>query len=843
MLNISEIETFLKFLSPTDPFFTFAFLGAGKSDGVLPGYATVQASIAEICHTCQTFWDTSRAFTLHTTLNQCDDKGRKLANVQGARVLCVDLDRQIDINELETIKSSYYPQMIVTSSPGKYHLYWKVSPTVSLDAWSFYQLGLSQIFGSDRTLAQKNKTIRVPGVPRVLTGSQQFTPSIVYLVEDPKELDEEAIRLIFPTIGDEYQEALEEIKLERQTLAKLYKDKAKDSDWTKLSSKTGRNNTLYAAVRLHVLRSDAVTWEEALAFAESINAKFAEALEQHEVESCTRSALVNGMEAKERKVKAVTAAQEKLVEQLVVHTEPVVEPTEPTDVEDAPQILNETLPIPAFDRYTPFTSINYKTPALIAGRFSEIGVAERALQRFRDKMILIGRDLYAFDTGDKIWCRQMGDSHRQLNEFAYFASLDTLIDPEFAKNFARGEDGDISPQKLKKAHERFLGIGLVNKVSSFLLQSTGVMKGNHATFDAKEHLIYCSNGVLDMSSLELREARGDDYLLASTPVYWPSGAENADTMDFSNYCPQWLTFLWEVFEGNEELVSFIQELFGYSVSGSIAEQKIFCHYGDGSNGKSKLLAVLSQLSGGYGTYVDPDDMVTNKTGFVKAFERFGSKIEGRRCVIVDDIDVKTVWNESFVKNVTGDQIRARAEHEKSRLVANRAKIHLGLNVPPTPQAENYGLLRRLCLIPYNVRFIPNAAKSVELDLAFKDELPWIFAWAVAGYRRRMARGMINYPQELDLAVEEYKANNFPVERLLRENFVVGNPESDKDYISLKDLASALVDLHSGDTGERLEISSNSLGRTVRLIFGINSVTKRTITGVSKSVPLVRKAVG
>ena len=837
MLNLPEITKFVNLLSESDPFFTFAFLGPYKSSGVIPGLATFQASVPDVIAKCQELESQGTLFTLHVTLNQCSDKGRKLPDVQSARVLCVDLDTPIEAETLQEYISRYYPHLVVESSPKKYHLYWKISPIIPLESWSYFQLALSELFGSDRTLAQKNKTIRVPGVSRVLADTSEFMPSIVF-EGIATELDAESIALIFPDLDSLYSEATEKIKEERKLLAKIYKDRAATGDWKNLSSKTGRNNTLYASVRLFVANSEVEPTEaELLAYASNINNQFESPLPLQELESCIRSAAEKGRAARAKKLAKVAAEQAKLVVMVPgLVKEPEAVETEPTELESN---------VPAiYDRYTPFTAINYKTPALIAGRFSEIGVAERALQRFRDKMILIGKDLYAFDTGEKIWSRQSGESHRQLTEFAYFSALDTLIDPEFAANFARGEDGSVSPSKLKKAHEKFLGIGVVNKVSSFLLQSTGVAKGNHNTFDAKENLIYCSNGVLDMSNLELREARGDDYLLASTGVYWPAGVpENIDTIDFRDYCPEWIAFLNEVFEEKTELIDFIQSLFGYSISGSIAEQKIFCHYGDGSNGKSKLLAVLAQLSGGYGTYVDPDDMVTGKTGFVKAFERFGSKIEGRRCVIVDDIDVKTVWNESFVKNVTGDQIRARAEHEKSRLVANRAKIHLGLNVPPTPQAENYGLLRRLCLIPYNVRFTPNASKSVDLDRAFAAELPWIFVWAVAGYRKRLVTGELAYPAELDIAVEEYKANNFPIEQILRENFEVASGDDASHWVSLKDLANTLTEMHSAQTGERLEVTSNQIGRTLKITFGLTATNKRTISGLSKSVPLVRKAVG
>lgn len=51
--------------------------------------------------------------------------------------------------------------------------------------------------------------------------------------------------------------------------------------------------------------------------------------------------------------------------------------------------------------------------------------------------------------------------------------------------------------------------------------------------------------------------------------------------------------------GNEELISFIQRTVGYSLTGSVNEQVIFFLYGDGQNGKSSFLSILSTLMGSY----------------------------------------------------------------------------------------------------------------------------------------------------------------------------------------------------------------------------------------------------
>ena len=55
----------------------------------------------------------------------------------------------------------------------------------------------------------------------------------------------------------------------------------------------------------------------------------------------------------------------------------------------------------------------------------------------------------------------------------------------------------------------------------------------------------------------------------------------------------------DLFEGDQDLISYVQRAIGYSLTGSTAEQCLFILIGDGANGKSTFVNVMSKLLGDY----------------------------------------------------------------------------------------------------------------------------------------------------------------------------------------------------------------------------------------------------
>jgi len=81
-------------------------------------------------------------------------------------------------------------------------------------------------------------------------------------------------------------------------------------------------------------------------------------------------------------------------------------------------------------------------------------------------------------------------------------------------------------------------------------------------------------------------------------------------------CPRWEKFLDEIFAGDAEMISYIQRVVGYAITGAVTEKAVWIFHGSGNNGKTTLLKVIREMLGvkddGYGGAVDINTLMKPK---------------------------------------------------------------------------------------------------------------------------------------------------------------------------------------------------------------------------------------
>jgi RecA-family ATPase len=94
------------------------------------------------------------------TINKTDGKGRKKENVTSVRAAFFELDGA----PLEPVRTwTLKPYILVESSPGKYHGYYRTDGTVTLEAFSTIQLKLATLFNGDASVNDLSRVMRLPG--------------------------------------------------------------------------------------------------------------------------------------------------------------------------------------------------------------------------------------------------------------------------------------------------------------------------------------------------------------------------------------------------------------------------------------------------------------------------------------------------------------------------------------------------------------------------------------------------------------------------------------------------------------------------------------------------------
>jgi len=262
--------------------------------------------------------------------------------------------------------------------------------------------------------------------------------------------------------------------------------------------------------------------------------------------------------------------------------------------------------------------------------------------------------------------------------------------------------------------------------------------------DALDHLLGAANGVLDLRSGQLRPGAPADLMTQRTSVPYYAAAR----------APRWERFLQEVFNGDADLIAYIQRAAGYSLTGETREQCFFQCYGTGANGKSTLLQILRDLAGDYAKETPFTTFELSRQGNA-TYDL--AELRGARLVLSSETSDTARLNEARIKAVTGgDTVTARFLYQSNFTYTPRFKLWFASNHKPAIRGTDIGIWRRVRLIPFTVSFKNRADKDLIQEL--RAELPGILAWAVRGAMAWYRDGL-GEPWSVLAATEDYRAES------------------------------------------------------------------------------------
>ncbi|MDX2253210.1 MAG: phage/plasmid primase, P4 family [Nitrospira sp.] len=278
-------------------------------------------------------------------------------------------------------------------------------------------------------------------------------------------------------------------------------------------------------------------------------------------------------------------------------------------------------------------------------------------------------------------------------------------------------------------------------------------------FDAAHWLFNVANGVVDLQTGHCRERRRDDYLTKQSPVAFDPYAT----------CAGWLEFLERIFDHDRDLIKYVQQVIGYSLTGLTAEQAFFLLWGAGANGKSTLLKVLLRLFGDYGLQMPAE------TFFARMQDGRATpdlaRLQGARLAIAIESDDGCRLAEGLIKQMTGsDRIAARRLYQDFIEFEPTHKVLFATNHKPRVNDNTHAMWRRMRLIPFNVQ-IPEAEQDPALADRLLLELPGILNWALAGCLAWQRGGRLHTPEPVITATAAYRTEQDALDDFLRERCV------------------------------------------------------------------------
>jgi putative DNA primase/helicase len=229
----------------------------------------------------------------------------------------------------------------------------------------------------------------------------------------------------------------------------------------------------------------------------------------------------------------------------------------------------------------------------------------------------------------------------------------------------------------------------------------------------------------------------------------------------------------------EEVRDFVQELFGYAATADISEQKLFLFTGEGANGKSTLIAIVSAVLGGAISARSYAMSTPIETFMVQGGPRKGgeatpdlARLPHRRLLTAGELEDGMRLSEGLVKRVTGgDVIPARGLYEKTIIEFRPTfKLVLFVNKLPIIRGQDHGIWRRVRIVPFEV-IIPDDKKDVHLaERIIANESSGVLNWMLDGLKAWL-RGGLSSPEAVKVATEEYRSESDPIGAFAREIMV------------------------------------------------------------------------
>jgi len=272
--------------------------------------------------------------------------------------------------------------------------------------------------------------------------------------------------------------------------------------------------------------------------------------------------------------------------------------------------------------------------------------------------------------------------------------------------------------------------------------------------DTNPWLLNTENLTIDLKTFEAREPSREDLITKSAgAVYDPSAK-----------CPIWEDFLDNIFQGDKDLIGYVQRATGYSLTGSMVEQVYFFCHGTGANGKSVFLATLRALLGDYAKQGSFDTFLIQHTAKVR---NDLAALAGARIITASEAEEGSRLSMQVIKSWTGgDPITARFLFGEDFTFKPVGKIWLAANTKPVISERNHAAWRRVHLIPFLVT-IPLEEQDRELENRLLQELPGILIWALEGLKEYHRMGL-RPPKAVKAATDAYRRENDSMAAFLSE---------------------------------------------------------------------------
>lgn len=275
--------------------------------------------------------------------------------------------------------------------------------------------------------------------------------------------------------------------------------------------------------------------------------------------------------------------------------------------------------------------------------------------------------------------------------------------------------------------------------------------------DNNRILINLANGTLEvMPNGEVKQQRfsPDNFMLYCLPYKY---SHDSKTSLFSKYLDRVLP--------DKDSQNVLQELLGSIFIKNINLEKIGILYGNGANGKSVLLKIITALLGE--NNISQMDLKSLTTDSNAANNR--AQLMGKLLNFAPEINGKGEQAHDLIKRMaSGEAIQVKMLYKDTITITDYAKLIFNANVLPSDVEHSHGFFRRFLIVEFG-ETITDEEKDPELaNKIIANELPGVLNWIIEGTKRLQQNKKFSPCKKSDDILKQYRTDSDVVAMLVEE---------------------------------------------------------------------------
>lgn len=349
------------------------------------------------------------------------------------------------------------------------------------------------------------------------------------------------------------------------------------------------------------------------------------------------------------------------------------------------------------------------------------------------------------------------------NKISAMFHIKTILESEPRPMIYYWDNGVYRPNAeglIKQLIRDEFGVNTHNhEIKEIIGHLKGITYVSENVFDTEPERISLKNGIINITTGEFEDNTPEFLTLVQLPVEYDPNAE----------CPRWEQFLQEVMiPRGEELtlensakINTLQEFAGYCLYRACPFDKAVMLAGEGSNGKSVFLDLLTELLGRSNVSNIPIQSFESR-------EYALSSMLGKLANIHADLSDKSLRDSGLFKQVvSGEQLHINIKYKNPINSVIYAKQLYSANKVPKTSDYTRAFFRRWLIFDFPNRFEGNE-KDTKLKQKLKEELPGIFNWAMAGLKRLLENQCFSWEPSVEEMELTYQLMSDPVASFVNE---------------------------------------------------------------------------